>query len=86
MKDIRTKIGEGGRVILPSAFRQKLNLEVGSDIILHMANNEIYITTPHQALKNLQEKVKRNMETLDKRVSLVDELITTRRTEASKNE
>ena len=39
MKAIRTKLGKGGRVIIPTAFRQYLHLETGDDIILHMEDN-----------------------------------------------
>ena len=34
MSAVRTKLGEGGRVIVPATFRQNLHLEVGDDIIL----------------------------------------------------
>ena len=44
MKAIRTKLGKGGRVIIPTAFRQNLHLETGDDIILHMEDNTIYLT------------------------------------------
>jgi bifunctional DNA-binding transcriptional regulator/antitoxin component of YhaV-PrlF toxin-antitoxin module len=38
MKAIRTKLGKGGRVIIPTAFRQNLHLETGDDIILAQRN------------------------------------------------
>lgn len=82
MNDIRTKIGEGGRVIIPAAFRNALHLEPGDDIILHFENNEIHMTTPEQALLKLQAKVKSYTEKLEKPISLVDELIKMRRAEA----
>lgn len=83
MYDIRTKMGEGGRVIIPAVFRQALHLEAGDDIILHMENNEIYITTSEQALLKLQAKVKSYLDKTEKPLSLVDELIATRRAEAN---
>ena len=43
MKAVRTKLGKGGRVIIPTAFRQNLHLETGDDIILHMEDNLIYL-------------------------------------------
>lgn len=82
MHDIRTKIGDGGRVIIPAIFRQTLHLEAGDDIILHFEDNEIHITTPEQALIKLQAKVKNYLDKAGKPVSLVDELIATRRAEA----
>ena len=82
MKAIRTKLGKGGRVIIPTAFRQYLHLETGDDIILHMEDNLIYLTTAEQALQKLQKKVKNYIKTTERNISLVDELITMRRNEA----
>ncbi|MBA3285523.1 MAG: AbrB/MazE/SpoVT family DNA-binding domain-containing protein [Nitrosopumilus sp.] len=81
MKDIHTKLGEGGRVIIPTAFRIALHLKPGDDIILYFANNEIYMTTPTQSLLKLQSKVKKYMDQADKPISLVDELLTMRQNE-----
>ena len=82
MKAIRTKLGKGGRVIIPTAFRQYLHLETGDDIILHMEDNLIYLTTAEQALQKLQKKFKNYIKATDRNISLVDELITMRRNEA----
>jgi AbrB family looped-hinge helix DNA binding protein len=81
MDNVRTKIGEGGRVILPAAFRQKLHLSLGDDIILHIKDNEIHITTPDQALRKLQSKVKKYIDAHNQSISLADEVITMRRAE-----
>jgi AbrB family looped-hinge helix DNA binding protein len=82
MNDVRTKMGDGGRVIIPAIFRQTLHLEAGDDIILHFEDNEIHITTPEQALIKLQAKVKSYLDKADKPISLADELIAMRRAEA----
>ena len=82
MKAIRTKLGKSGRVIIPTAFRQNLHLETGDDIILHMEDNTIYLTTAEQALRKLQNKVKNYIKTTGQNISLADELITMRRKEA----
>ena len=54
MNDVRTKMGDGGRVIIPAMFRQALHLEPGDDIIIHFEDNEIHIITPEHALAKLQ--------------------------------
>ena len=82
MKAVRTKLGKGGRVIIPTAFRQNLHLETGDDIILHMEDNLIYLTTSEQSLRTLQNKVKNYINTTGQNISLTDELITMRRNEA----
>lgn len=79
---IRTKLGEGGRIIIPSAFRQNLRLSVGDDIIIHMQDNTIHITTPNQALQKLQQRVKEYNDNSENPLSLVDELISMRRLES----
>jgi len=83
MQAIRTKIGKGGRVIIPTAFRKNLHLEAGSDIILHMVDNTIYLTTSDQALLKLQMKVKKYSQDISNNISLVDTLIASRRKEAA---
>ena len=81
MSAIRTKLGKGGRVIIPATFRQNLHLEAGDDIILHMQENTIHITTLNQALHKLQAKVKNYANAAGEHISLVDELIAMRRLE-----
>ena len=81
---IRTKLGEGGRIVVPATFRQNLHLVAGDDIILHMQGNIIYITTPNQALHKLQAKVKNYTDTTGEHISLVDDLITLRRLEVDR--
>lgn len=84
MNDVRTKIGDGGRVIIPAIFRQAIHLESGNDIIFHLDSNEIYITTPEQAHLKLQTKVKSCLDKMDTAISLGGELISTRREEAKR--
>jgi AbrB family looped-hinge helix DNA binding protein len=43
MQSIRTKLGEGGRIIIPAQIRHELNIAVGNDIILHIQGDIIYI-------------------------------------------
>ncbi|RZK74240.1 MAG: AbrB/MazE/SpoVT family DNA-binding domain-containing protein, partial [Pedobacter sp.] len=79
---VRTKLGDGGRIIIPSGFRQNLHLNAGDDIIIHMQDNMIYITTPSQALQTLQARVKEHLDVSKKSISLIDELIAMRRFES----
>ncbi|HJD55842.1 MAG TPA: AbrB/MazE/SpoVT family DNA-binding domain-containing protein [Rickettsia endosymbiont of Pyrocoelia pectoralis] len=68
--------------MIPASFRQNLHLLPGDDIVLHIRENVIYITTPDQALTKLQEKVKNYTDSTGKKISLADELIRSRRIEA----
>jgi AbrB family looped-hinge helix DNA binding protein len=85
MNAIRSKLGNNGRIIIPSSFRQNLHLNKGDDIILHVEENVIFITTPAQSLRKLQEKFKNCVDASpDKQGSLVDELLAQRRAEAER--
>ena len=77
---MRTKIGAGGRVIIPFSIRERMHFSVGDEIVLHVKDEGLCITTVEQALHQLQQKVK----TRNKgRVSLVNKLLETRRKEAA---
>jgi bifunctional DNA-binding transcriptional regulator/antitoxin component of YhaV-PrlF toxin-antitoxin module len=80
MNAIRSKLGEGGRIIIPANFRQMLHLTKGDDIILHCDNESIFITTPNKALRTLQNKLKNHPN------SLADELIAKRKAEVLNEE
>ncbi len=79
MLEARTKIGEGGRVIIPAVLREKLHLSVGDEIILKIKEGELHLSTPLQALKIIQEKVRQH---IPGNVSLVESLFEMRRQEA----
>jgi len=42
MSAIRTKLGKGGRVIIPATFRQNLHLEAGDDIIFSNSKYDLH--------------------------------------------
>ncbi|NMG06188.1 AbrB/MazE/SpoVT family DNA-binding domain-containing protein [Brasilonema sp. UFV-L1] len=59
MKAIKTKISEGGRVVIPSEYRKQLGLEVGDEVMIQLVDGEMRIFTLEQALKRAQEIVRR---------------------------
>ncbi len=75
----RVAIGEGGRVVIPAPYRQALNLKEGDEIILQLADGELRLLTPLEALRRAQELVRRYVPTGR---SLAEELIEDRRQEA----
>lgn len=79
MNQIKTRLGEGGRIVIPVEYRQALGLQVGDEVIVRMEDGEIRIFTLRQALKRAQEIVRRY---IPEGRSLVDELIAERRREA----
>ena len=80
MLEIRTKIGAGGRVIIPFLIRERLHFSVGDEVVLQVKEEELCITTVDQALSQLQQKVKARNKG---KISLVNELLARRRKEAA---
>jgi AbrB family looped-hinge helix DNA binding protein len=81
MTSIKTKIGVGGRVVVPAKFRKALDLKPGDDVILVLEDGEVRLTTVKQAIRRAQQIVRRYVpEDRD----LVSELIKERREEAAR--
>ena len=78
MYQIKTKLGEGGQIVIPPEFLQALGLEDGDTVILRLENGEVCIFTPRQAIRKAQELVSKY---LPEERSLGDELIEERRLE-----
>ncbi len=77
---VRTKITEGGRIIIPAKLRQALGIEIGENVTLSVKDNSLQITTQKEALRRIQALVRKHV---PEGVSLVDELIRERREEAA---
>jgi AbrB family looped-hinge helix DNA binding protein len=78
MNEIRTKLAEGGRIVIPAEYRQALDLHVGDEVILRLENGTLRIFTPDRAIKYAQELLRPY---LPEGRSLSDELIAERRLE-----
>lgn len=81
MEGIKTSIGEGGRVVLPAAFRRALGVHVGDDVIMTLEDDGLRITTAAKAVKRAQALVKRYVKPAR---SLSKELLAERRSEAKR--
>jgi AbrB family looped-hinge helix DNA binding protein len=79
MNQTKTKLGEGGRIVIPAEYRQALGLQVGDEVILRLEGKELRIFTLNQAIRRAQELVNRYM---PQERSLADELIAERRLES----
>jgi AbrB family looped-hinge helix DNA binding protein len=77
---IRTQVGEGGRVVIPAAMRAALGLEVGDDVLLRLDGGDLRLLSAVQALREAQELVRSYV---PRGTSLADELIAERRREAA---
>ena len=80
MDNIKTKLGQGGRIALPAEFREALGVKVGDELILSLKDDEVHVFTRSAAIKRAQGMLKH----IAPGRSLADELIQERRAESSK--
>ncbi|WP_244556901.1 AbrB/MazE/SpoVT family DNA-binding domain-containing protein [Fulvimarina manganoxydans] len=81
MSSQRVKIVEGGKLVIPAAFRRELGINPGDTVIVEMAEGELRVRSIPSAIRRAQELVKQFNP--DGR-SMVDELIADRRAEAER--
>ncbi|CAN5912728.1 hypothetical protein BH23ACT11_BH23ACT11_09760 [soil metagenome] len=79
MQDFKTKLGKGGRIVIPTEYRRELGVEPGDEIILHLDEEGLRLYTPAQAVARAQSLVRRY---ISEDRSLSEELISERREEA----
>ncbi len=82
MPEVRTKIGAGGRVVIPARYRKRIGVDVGDEIVLVLDGESVRLLTPRQAVKQAQAIVRRYIPAADR---LADELIEERRREAKRD-
>jgi len=81
-EEIRTRVNENGRVVIPSSFRKALGIEVGDEVVLRIEDDELRITTQQRRIQRAQRRARKY---LKKGSSLVNELLAERR-ESARNE
>ena len=59
MQDFKTKLGKGGRIVIPTEYRRELGVEPGDEIILHLDEEGLRLYTPAQAVARAQSLVRR---------------------------
>ncbi len=80
MQEIRTKLGQSGRIVIPTEYRRRLGLEAG-EIIMHLDEEGLHLCTPAQAVARAQALVQRYV---PEGRNLSGELISERREEADR--
>jgi AbrB family looped-hinge helix DNA binding protein len=80
METVRTKVAEGGRIVIPADIRREFGIEIGEIVNITPEADGLVITTPAMALRRLQRRFRK---LVPAGVSLVDELIAERREEAA---
>ena len=80
--EVRLKVNENGRVVIPVEFRRALGVDAGDEVILTWKDDEIRITTHRRRIERAQRRARQYVKP---GVSLSDELVAERR-EAAKRE
>ena len=81
-RQIRTRVGEKGRVVIPASLREALGIKVGDDVELRIEDNELRLSTLQARLARAQRRLRRFVKPGR---SLAKELIAERR-EAARHE
>ena len=70
------RVNANGRVVIPAAFRKRLGIRVGDELVLRVEEDELRITTLKRNLARAQRLVRKHVKP---GTSLVNELIAERR-------
>ncbi len=75
-EELRTRVNENGRVVIPSSFRKALGIEIGDEVVLRVEDEELRITTQQRRVQRAQQRARKYVKP---GTSLVDELLAERR-------
>jgi AbrB family looped-hinge helix DNA binding protein len=79
MSKTLTRLGEGGRLVIPAEYRKALGVEAGDELVLVLEEGSLRVTTPREAIRRAQALVRSYV---PEGRSLSDELIAERRRES----
>ena len=79
--DFRIQIGNAGRIVIPADIRTAMNVKDGDTLSARVEDGVLILMSPDTAIRKAQELVRRY---IPEGVSLVDELIAERRSEAAR--
>ena len=74
------KIIDGGKLIIPAAFRRKLGIDTGDTVVIELDEDGLHVRSLSSAVRRAQQIVQ---EFVPDDVSLADELVAERRIEAA---
>lgn len=61
LQSARTKLGTGGRLVIPRDMRAALGLKDGDDVMLELDASGLHVRSVRQAIRLAQEAVARNV-------------------------
>lgn len=81
LAEVRAKVNESGRVVIPIQFREAMGIQSGDEIIFSAQGDCVRIETQKQRIRRAQEMIRKY---IAPERSLSDELIAERREEFRK--
>ena len=81
MASQRVKLVEGGKLVIPAAFRREMGVKPGDTLIVEMDGGELRVRSLPSAIQRVQARMR---ELNPQGRSLVEELIADRRAEAAR--
>lgn len=81
MKSQAVKIIDGGKLIIPAAFRRSLGFDTGDTVVVELDEDGLHVRSLSSAVRRAQQIVR---EFAPDDVSLAEELIAERRIEAER--
>ena len=79
MTEVRLRVNENGRVVLPAAFRKALDIRPGDQPVARLEGDEVRITTLARRIERVQRRLRQYVRP---GISLADELVAERRAAA----
>lgn len=76
----QAKVAEGGRIVIPAAYRKALGLKTGDEVLLKLEGDSLRVYSRAEAIRRAQKIVRKYV---PEGVSLVNELLRERRREAA---
>lgn len=77
----RVKVVEGGKLVIPAAFRREMGISPGDTVIVELDQGELRVRSLSAAIRRVQARMR---ELNPDGRSLADELIADRRAEAAR--
>jgi AbrB family looped-hinge helix DNA binding protein len=78
MAKVMTKLGEGGRLVIPADYRKALGVDTGDELVLILEDQSIRVVTPQEGIQRAQAIIRSYLPE-GEGLRLSDELIADRR-------